>query len=174
MNLTEVLCYATCLYNRKLRAWPQLPETVRSPGFTELKLYFELEWGTNGKLDHKREHYSGCLFKTRYCVLHNLTFPGYLQGLPVEHTPVIQPQGYKWHHLLKSVKLVLWQQKKQRVCSANNITVKQVSQTTISGHIHAYSYIHRAIRTVIGQKGQWCWKRNFYLAHFSYNFFVTI
>ena len=40
-------------------------------------------------------------------VLHNLTLPGYFQGLPVEHAPVIQPQGYKWHHLLKSVKLVL-------------------------------------------------------------------
>lgn len=145
-----------------------LQDTVSSPSFRELKRYLELEWGTNGKLDHKREHYSGwfAALQTRYCVLHHLGLPGYIQGLPVEHSPVIQPQGYNCHHLLKSL---------QRLCSANNITVQQVSRTTASGHMHAYLHTHGEIRRmVIPQKGQWCWKRNFYLQHRLYSFFVTI
>lgn len=85
-------------------------DTARSPSFTELKQFLERAWGTTRKLDHRREeHYSGwfAALKASYDVLHNLTLSGYFQGLPVVHTHVIQPQGYKQHHLLRSVKAVL-------------------------------------------------------------------
>lgn len=59
MNLTEVLCSVTGFYNCKLHIWPLLPEIVRFLNCTQLKRYLKLDWGTNGKLDHKMEHYWG-------------------------------------------------------------------------------------------------------------------
>ena len=139
-------------------------DTARSPSFTELKTYLELEGGTNRKLAHEREHYSGwfAVLRSSYCMLHNLTLAGDFPGLPVERTPVIQPQGYQWHHLLSLVNLY--------TNPAEAAKLMQVSRT-ISGHVHAYLCIYKEIRRITAaQNGQRCWKRNFCLPHLSYSF----